>query len=72
MFHMLTGEVTTVGWSSISDVITAVTNQISIPTILSVLTGAIGISITFVFLWWGVRKGIRVILNGAMKGKQKQ
>lgn len=68
----LVGEVTTVGWSTISSVIDAVTGQISTSAVLGVLAGAVGISIGFVFLWWGIRKGIRVILNGALKGKQKQ
>lgn len=68
----LVGEVTTVGWSTLTDVISAVTNQISTTAILGVLAGAIGISIGFVFLWWGVRKGIRMILDAAKSGKQKQ
>lgn len=65
-------DATTITWSSLSSVIDAVTSQISTTNILGVLAGAIGISIGFVFMWWGIRKGVRMILDAAKSGKQKQ
>lgn len=60
---------TAIGWSDLSDVLTAITGQISVTTVIGVVAGAIGAAIGLVFMWWGVRKLIRVIMAAFRKGK---
>lgn len=63
------GESTVVGWSDLSSVLTAITNQISTTTVLGVVAGAIGAAIGLVFMWWGIRKLIRVLMSAFRKGR---
>lgn len=58
-----------IGWSDLSSVLTAITEQISVSTVIAVVAGAIGASIGLVFMWWGVRKLIRVIMKAFKSGK---
>lgn len=67
--YLASGASTAVGWSDLSDVLTAITGQISVTTVIAVVAGAIGASIGLVFMWWGVRKLIRVIMNAFRSGK---
>lgn len=63
------GSSTVVDPSTYADVLTAMTGQISVTTIVGVLAAAIGASIGFVFLWWGVRKLMSTFFSGFRKGK---
>lgn len=65
---MLAAE-TAIGWSDLSSVVTAITGQISVTTIIAVIAGAVGVAIGMVFMWWGVRKAGRIIMNAARSGK---
>ena len=58
--------VTSADWASI---LSAMTAQISVSTIVGVLAAAITASIGFVFLWWGVRKLLSTFFSGFRKGK---
>lgn len=69
--RLVVGEVATVGWSTINGVLDEVTSQVSIANIVAVVGGALAIAATFFFLWWGIRKGLRIIKNAAAKGKIK-
>lgn len=60
---------TAIGWSDLSDVLSAITAQISVTTVIGVVAGAIGAAIGLVFMWWGVRKLIRVLMGAFRKGK---
>lgn len=60
-----------VGPSDWSSVLTAMTSQISVGTIVGVIAAVIGAGIGLVFMWWGVRKLIGVIMNAFRKGKLK-
>lgn len=62
-------EPSAVGWSDLSSVLTAITGQITVANIVAVIAGAIGASIGLVFMWWGVRKLIRVLMSAFRKGK---
>lgn len=53
-------------WSS---VLTALTGQISVSTIVGVIASVIGAGIGLVFMWWGVRKLISVIMSAFRKGR---
>lgn len=52
-----------------SGVITALTAQISVSTIVGVLTTLVVSGIGLVFLWWGVRKALRSLMAAFRKGK---
>lgn len=59
-------EVTT---NTIMDILTAVTDVFSIGQIVSMIAGLLGVSMAFVFLWWGVRRGARIIMRAVRSGK---
>lgn len=60
---------TAVTLSDFQSVFTAITGQFSVSTIVAVLAGIIGLGIGAVFMWWGVRKGIRSIMSAFKKGR---
>lgn len=60
---------TVVSPSDWASVLTALTSQISIGTIVGVLASCIGSGIGIVFMWWGVRKLIRVLMGAFRRGK---
>lgn len=50
-------------------VISALTAQISVANIVSVLATAVTAAVGIAFMWWGVRKVIRVIMSAFRKGR---
>lgn len=58
--------VTVNDWAS---VITDVTAQFSVTSIVSVMSAIVVAGIGFVFLWWGARKAYRAIMSAVRKGK---
>lgn len=54
---------------TIMDILTAVTDVFSIQQIVAMIAGLLGVSMAFVFLWWGVRKGSRIIIKAVRSGK---
>lgn len=62
---------TTVSATTIMDILNAVTTQFSVANIVAMIAGILGVTVTFVFLWWGVRKGFRAIVAATTKGKPK-
>lgn len=67
---LLTGEslVSSSDWAS---VISAMTAQLSIQTVVGVLATLVAAGVGFVFLWWGVRKASRALLSAFKSGKLK-
>lgn len=63
------GESSAIGWSDLSSVLSAITGQISVTTVIGVVAGAIGASIALVFMWWGIRKLIRVLMSAFRNGR---
>lgn len=53
-------------WSS---VISALTAQITVQQIITVLTSLVVSGIGIVFMWWGVRKALRSLMAAFRKGK---
>lgn len=62
------GVVSASDWSS---VISAMTSQISVATIVGVLATLVAAGIGLVFMWWGVRKAIASLMTAFRKGKMK-
>lgn len=52
-----------------SGVISALTAQVSISTIMGALATFVAAGIGIVFAWWGVRKGIRSLMAAFRKGR---
>lgn len=55
--------------SNFTSVLSAITGQISVATVVEVLAVAVGAAVGLVFMWWGVRKLIRVLMAAFRKGK---
>lgn len=53
-------------WAS---VLTAMTGQISVSTVVGVLASVVGAGIGLVFMWWGVRKLARSLMAAFRSGK---
>lgn len=60
---------TTVDYEDFSSVITAVTSQVSVANIVGVLAAVMAIAIALVFMWWGIRKALRMIMSAFRKGR---
>ena len=58
--------VTASDWAS---VITAMTSQISVSTVVSVLATLVTAGIGLVFLWWGVRKAVGSLMGSFRSGR---
>ena len=57
-------------YNTFKSVIEAILGQVSVENIVAVLAAAAAaIAITFVFLWWGVRKVTAMVMGSARKGK---
>lgn len=65
------GSGTAVTSDTIMDILKAVTNVFSIQQIVAMIAGILGVSMAFVFLWWGIRKGARSIMAAVQRGKFK-
>lgn len=68
-FVFLADTGTTVGWSDVSSIMSAITSQISVSTVVAVIAGALGISVGLAFMWWVARKGVRTLMSAFRKGK---
>lgn len=58
--------ITSSAWES---VITALTGQISVSTVVGVLATVAAACVGFAFMWWGVRKAVRALMAAFKKGK---
>lgn len=58
--------VTASDWATI---ITDVTSQFSVSTIVKTMSTIVVAGIGFVFLWWGARKAYRALMSAVRKGK---
>lgn len=52
-------------------VLTPLTSQISVSTVVSALATFIAGGIGLVFMWWGARKAVRTVMTAFTKGKLK-
>lgn len=68
-FALSTGGSSAVGASDWAKLITDVTAQFSVATIVEVMSTIIVAGIGFVFLWWGARKAYRALMKAVTKGR---
>lgn len=66
---LLMSGATAVGPDAWSSVMSALTSQISVTTIIGVLVTLVTAGIGLVFMWWGVRKALRSLMAAFRKGK---
>ena len=50
-------------------IITALTNQISVSTVVEVLAAVIVVCVGLVFMWWGVRKVASMLMAAFRRGR---
>lgn len=62
----VSGVVSASDWAS---VITAMTSQISVSTVVGVLATLVTAGIGLVFLWWGVRKAVGSLMGSFRSGR---
>ncbi len=60
---------TVVSASDWASVISALTAQVSVSTIVGVLATLVTAGIGLVFMWWGVRKALRSLMAAFRKGR---
>lgn len=60
---------TAIGAEAWKSVLTAMTSQISVTTVVGVLASVVGSAIALVFMWWGVRKLARTLMAAFRSGK---
>lgn len=63
---MDTTAISSTAWNS---VMTALQAQISVASVVEVLAVLAGAAVGLAFMWWGVRKLVRVIMSAFKKGK---
>lgn len=61
-----TGVVSASDWAS---VITAMTGQISVSTVVATLATLVTAGIGLVFMWWGVRKAVGSLMGSFRSGR---
>lgn len=69
MVALQSGSATAVTASDWASVISAMTAQISVSTIVGVMATIVAACIGIVFMWWGVRKAVRALMAAFRKGK---
>ena len=58
--------VTADAWKPVID---ALTKQISVQTVIAALATFVAAGIGLVFMWWGLRKGLRSLMSAFRKGR---
>jgi len=71
MAPLMAAATTEVSSSTIMDILSAVTDTFSVANIVGMIAGILGVTISFVFLWWGIRKGGSAIITAVKTGKFK-
>lgn len=58
-----------VSYSDFSNIFTALQEQISVGTIVGVLAAVVGACVGLVFMWWGLRKVVSMLMAAFRKGR---
>ena len=62
-------EGTPVAYADFESIFTALQGQISVSTIVGVLAAVTGACVGLVFMWWGLRKVVSMLMAAFRKGK---
>lgn len=63
------GSATVVAASAWQSIISAMTAQVSVSTVVAALATMVTAGIGLVFMWWGVRKAARVLMASFRSGR---
>lgn len=62
-------ETTAITSADFTTVLSALQGQISVSTVVEVLAVCAGAAVGLAFMWWGVRKVVRVLMSAFKKGR---
>lgn len=68
---ILAAESSSIGPDAWASVLSAMTGQISVTTVIAVIASVVTAGIGLVFMWWGVRKLGRSLMAAFRSGKLK-
>ncbi len=60
-----------VSFTDFQQILDSITGQISVTTVVGVISAVVGAGIGFVFMWWGVRKLASSLMAAFRSGKLK-
>ena len=63
------GSATDFGVTQLQTIISSITGTINVTSIIGILAAAITVAAGFAFMWWGVRKGARMVMGAIRKGR---
>ena len=66
---LFVNEASTVGVSDFQSIITALTTQVNVSTIVAVIAAVVAITVGIAFMWWGARYASKKIMASIKKGK---
>ena len=69
MSAILASASNTIGYDDFKTIITNVSSQISVSTIVTVIAAVVGITVAIGFAWWGGRYGVRKLMSALKGGK---
>lgn len=58
-----------ISYSDFQSIFSGLTEQISVSSIVGVLAAVVGVCVGLVFMWWGIRKVVRMLMSAFRKGK---
>lgn len=60
---------TAISFTDFQSIFTGLTSQISVENIVGVIAAVIGVCVGLVFMWWGARKVVSMLMAAFRKGK---
>ena len=69
MLPIIAAEVTPISSTDWASIMTALTGQISVATVVGVLASIATACVGLCFMWWGVRKSVKALMSAFKKGK---
>ena len=60
---------TVITYSDIAPIIEALQAQISVSTVITILAAAAGVCVGLVFMWWGGRKVVHMLMSAFKNGR---
>jgi hypothetical protein len=62
------GADTPITWADLTSVFSSITGQFTVPNMVGVVAGALGIAVVFCFMWFGIKKGMAIIKSAINSG----
>lgn len=62
------GAETGITWTDLTSVFASITGQFTVPNMVGVVAGALGIAVVFCFMWFGIKKGMAIIKSAINSG----